>query len=262
MDAIIAFDTPENITIEYRLAGPGTRFTAYWVDMLIQVIAAVVLTILFFLTVLGASYFEVTLPDFGEAAAAIVVSLAIVLIGFMGIGYFALFEWLMNGQTPGKRLLKIRVVRDKGFRLGLSAILLRNIARVVDTAPPLWPVPLASKKFQRLGDLMAGTIVVREDISRLQQLRAKVVARSPHSCAFSFTPAQLAQTRPRDVRAAELFLDRRGEMMTDRRRSLALRLSSALSSRMQTPAPALEESEQYLEDFLTFAARRDAHELL
>src|SRR5438045_2929261 len=85
-------------------------------------------------------------------------------------GYFILFEWLWNGQTPGKRWLKLRVIRDDGRPLTLWKAIARNLLRIADAAPrfvlPVYSVGLIviflSGRDQRLGDMFAGTVVVRE----------------------------------------------------------------------------------------------------
>ena len=84
-------------------------------------------------------------------------------------GYFILFEWLWNGQTPGKRWLKLRVIRDDGRPLTLWEAIARNLLRIADAAPgfvlPVYSVGLIviflSGRDQRLGDMFAGTVVVR-----------------------------------------------------------------------------------------------------
>ena len=76
--------------------------------------------------------------------------------------YFGLSELLLRGQTFGKRQMGIRVVKADGFSLDPSAILLRTLFRVIDNMPPMWIVPLMTEKRQRLGDFVAGTIVVAD----------------------------------------------------------------------------------------------------
>ncbi len=85
-------------------------------------------------------------------------------------GYFILFEWLWNGQTPGKRLLKLRVIREDGRPITLWEAMARNLLRIFDAIPgfvlPVYSIGLISiflsRRDQRIGDMFAGTVVVRE----------------------------------------------------------------------------------------------------
>ncbi len=156
--SIISIETPENISFQYELAGPGTRMVAYLFDFLILMVmmAAIGGVAGWFMSNWGAD------ADFLLAAA-----IAFVSIAFMLGGYFILFESIMNGQTPGKRLLRIRVLQDNGTPVEFTSIVLRNIFRIVDC---MFPFQYAigtlslifSKETQRFGDHLAGTVVVKE----------------------------------------------------------------------------------------------------
>ena len=158
----IAIETPENISIEYELAGPGSRMTAYLVDFIFLIAGTASLGWL--LTVLSdiSGFFENEQNTIWIAVSTVFYALG---------GYFIIFEWLMNGQTPGKKALGIRVRMTEGTPATLQAIVIRNLFRIADCAFPFQYAAgclmiVFSSKTQRAGDLAAGTIVVKEEGSQ------------------------------------------------------------------------------------------------
>jgi uncharacterized RDD family membrane protein YckC len=155
--------TPEGVSLEFVLAGLGSRFLAILLDLILQ--AAVIAIVVLALT---------KLIGFSTPTRQYVTTGAISLVGVLLIlGYFVLFESLNAGRTPGKAMTGLRVVRVTGGPVGLRASLLRNVVRLVDWLPSLYAVGavliLATRNHQRLGDMLAGTLVVRERtaVSRL-----------------------------------------------------------------------------------------------
>jgi uncharacterized membrane protein SpoIIM required for sporulation/uncharacterized RDD family membrane protein YckC len=144
-------ETPEHVVLDYEIAGLGSRALATILDTL--VLGVWLLAVLIVVT----TQFN---PGPWLGAAMTVVTFASVW------GYFTFFEGLRRGQTPGKRRLGIRVVRDTGHAVNLGAAALRNLLRVADFLPP--PYLLGAlfvglhPKGKRLGDLVAGTVVVRD----------------------------------------------------------------------------------------------------
>jgi len=171
MERNVEVPTGESVAITYELAGLGSRFLAVFIDMAIQVTIA--LSVLLFFAWLGSAIPNSSAyksqpatrdaEKIGEAIAIAVFVFAGFLLFF---GYFILFEWRFEGRTPGKRLLGIRVVRDGGFPLDFTAAMVRNIVRILEVALGFYVVSavstLLSPLNRRLGDLAAGTIVVRE----------------------------------------------------------------------------------------------------
>lgn len=157
LDAIHRVVTPESVEFEFVLAGLYSRALAWLLDRMI--ILAVFLA-------LGMSLAWI-LGGLGQLLSVTTLLLYFVL----DWGYMVLFESLWAGQTPGKRTLGLRVLQEGGVRVGFEQVLLRNLARVVDGLPVLYGVggvtTLLNDRHQRLGDLLAGTVVVRE--RRLQK---------------------------------------------------------------------------------------------
>jgi uncharacterized RDD family membrane protein YckC len=255
---LVRFETPENVQVSYRLAGPGTRFVAFLFDTLVIVLAllSVGVLLLISLLVLGRGYAE-------EVAPYIAAVIFIVAWGFVFIAYFGIFEWAMGGQTPGKRALGIRVVMDQGFSLSFSGVVVRNIFRLIDTMPILWVVPLVTKKVQRLGDMVGGTIVVSEEAVRVSPLRETLAGRAPEHTRFAFSGDQLARLRPVDVQGVEAFLERRPTLHPDHRLTLLRKFVRGVLTRLDIPeAVSDEDGEHFLEDLLGAYARREARELV
>jgi uncharacterized RDD family membrane protein YckC len=151
----IKINTPENTQIEFELAGIGNRFAA----MLLDYFIIGLLTLLVYI-VMGTIF--ILFEDIMSQLSNYIISILMVAIFFLNFnGYFIIFEYLWKGQTPGKRLLGIRVIRDNGQPVGFLEVFIRNILRVIDILLGPYFV-LFSKKEKRLGDYAIGTIVIKE----------------------------------------------------------------------------------------------------
>jgi len=170
-EEILIIETPERVPLAFALASIGNRFLAVAIDHFIQYFAIFVVAWAF-ISLLGIKDFaseESPAQFFQEMPKWTVVVLIIVLFLIFS-GYFVLFEWLWNGQTPGKRLLKLRVIREDGRPITLWEALARNLLRIFDAVPgfvlPVYSVGLITifmnKRDQRIGDMFAGTVVIRE----------------------------------------------------------------------------------------------------
>jgi uncharacterized RDD family membrane protein YckC len=241
--------TPEGVTVDLILAGLGSRFVATLIDLTFKG-----------LLILGAFIAAVTIGDLGAALFSI-ISFAIYF------GYDVAFEVLAGGQTPGKRWTGLRVLRDDGRPVDLLSSAIRNVVRLVDGLPlsylPAMVSILATKRNQRLGDLAASTIVVREP--RKQEAAdvgfAAYVPRAPEPTpaaaplafgGFGLPPGVDALTpvgraarnaaggeildvsavSADDLAAVRSFLDRRADLPPKVRVDLARRIAGALAPRV------------------------------
>jgi uncharacterized RDD family membrane protein YckC len=162
----LSIRTPELVAIEFPLAGIGSRFVALLVDYLLQGAAVLVLILVFVLFFAGTAGSRSS----GVAAAGTNLSekwgiaIAIALPFLFQWGYFTLFEAIWHGQTPGKRLMRIRVIQQTGRPIGLFESMGRNLLRAIDMLPTFYVFGVITmfltKRQQRLGDLVAGTLVV------------------------------------------------------------------------------------------------------
>jgi uncharacterized RDD family membrane protein YckC len=148
LDHRIEISTPERVTVAYELAGVGSRMLAQAIDALI------VSGILFGLFAAA-----------GAIPGPIAVAIAIGGATLTPVGYFLLLEWLRHGSTPGKAALRLRVICATGEPVGLGESAVRNLIRIADFLPGAYVLggicAMASRDGRRLGDMAAGTIVVR-----------------------------------------------------------------------------------------------------
>src|SRR3984957_12553950 len=158
-------ETPEQVELRFPIAGLGSRFLAVMMDSVIQAVAIFVM--IFFFTIVFASAKRVgTAGAFADSGAKWIFAGIVLFYFLLYWGYFSLFEAFWNGQTPGKWLLKIRVIKDTGRQITLFEALARNLLRAIDMMPSFYLVGvitmLCNREQKRLGDLVAGTIVVHE----------------------------------------------------------------------------------------------------
>lgn len=152
----IALETPEHVRLEYQLADLGSRAAALALDL--AIIVATILLVALVLRFTGA---------LGGAGAGFGIAVLYIVLFFATWGYFLFFEAVWDGRTPGKRALGLRVLHDGGEPLSFQGSVLRNLIRFVDLQPGVTGMAgaatiLFNRRAQRLGDIVAGTIVVRD----------------------------------------------------------------------------------------------------
>jgi uncharacterized RDD family membrane protein YckC len=236
--------TPEGVVFSQTLAGPVTRFLAWLIDFVFQTVL---------LRLIGFALFLVMIVT-PEGATTIWLLLHFVVT----IGYSIAFEWFWRGQTPGKKLLRIRVVDGTGLRLRFSQVAMRNLLRFVDS-PPLpfevgnislmlptfylvgGPIALLTRKAQRLGDIAANTVVVRiprivePNLEQLGADKYNSLRAHPHICA------RLRQrVTPVEASTALQAVIRRDEFEAVARVQLFGELAEHFKSKVDFPADALE----------------------
>jgi uncharacterized RDD family membrane protein YckC len=182
---------------------------------------------------------------FGDGdLATILATAAIVLVAFTFTGgYYILFEHLMRGQTPGKKAMRIRAIRDDGTAMLSTDILIRNLMRLVDFLPALYGlgavVMFIHPQGKRLGDIAAGTIVVKEGHVDYRARQDK-----KYALETSLAGALNRELRPEHLRLLTGFLARREELLPDARKKLAEQLVQRLQG---TYGGVLDDAERYLE---------------
>lgn len=272
MPDLIEFETPENIQVSYQTAGLGSRFIAWFIDSMLLVVILFILFLLFLVLVLAGAGSEKILRDLGRSLEnarpgqppellLYFWGIAVLVLGLGSFVYYGLSEYLMRGQTVGKRQLSIRVVKANGFSLDAGSIFLRSIFRVIDHIPVLWIVPVLAKNSQRLGDMVAGTVVVREEQSAISRLRESLLKRPSSESAFRFDGPALERARPSDVEAVERILERRSEVDPRARREILDRACVSLAERLKVEPPEPAKQRRFLEDFLAAEYRRQYRRL-
>jgi len=249
LQRVISIRTPENIELKFALAGAGSRAAAYFVDLLLMFFVGQLLVNLIAYLV---GLFMRTFQAGSQVWAAAVGSL---LAFLLYNGYFMVFEWLMNGQTPGKRLMHIRVIKEGGYALRFVDTLLRNLLRVIDFIPLFYGVGLVSlllsRYSQRLGDLVAGTLVVHQEPIETESLLADLEA-TAGSLSDPLPQAQVAAIPAEVVTLATDFLRRRADLSARHRQEIGMEVID-LIRRTSGLAPSPRQS---MESFMTAIIRQ------
>ena len=153
--------TPENVSLEFELAGSGSRGVAVAIDMIIQGIVVSIISIIL-LVIAGESSMNLLLVQ--ENTLYIVIALLLTFV--LQFGYFFLFEVFMKGATPGKKIVGLKVIMANGEPISVTAALIRNFIRIGDMLPGIYAVGVItvffSSKYMRVGDITANTVVVKE----------------------------------------------------------------------------------------------------
>lgn len=251
----ISFDTPENIQVRYRPAGLGTRFIAWVIDQLMALLIEIVLLIVAVIVVATLAAFR-DLQNDRDRAAHYLIGLLVIIFGLGNLIYFTLCELLMRGQTFGKRWCGIQVVKTDGFGLDVGGIVVRNIFRLIDSIPLTWAVPFFSERSQRLGDMVAGTVVVSEQRPEYGAIRGVIAARPAGDPQFRFPSAGLARLPERDFEAVERLLERWTSIGPQQRDSLARRLADRIAGRLGVEPPPAEREHEFLLDLTAAELRR------
>jgi uncharacterized RDD family membrane protein YckC len=239
-------ELPEEIDLQVELANVGSRTLAILIDL---ALGGLVLFIVYALSMILARN---TVDDWLTKVStnAVRTLLMLLVFGFQW-GYFSFFEWLWNGQTPGKRLLHLRVIKVDGSPVSGVDVLLRNLSRPIDVAIGL-PMIFASRKAQRLGDLMARTLVIHEtkiDWSIFDQLE-----KSADGAEAARSTAPTVRLTSAQWELLHRYLNRREHLQADARTRLAQSLHDTLK-------PAVHGTELALstlppEEWLVELARR------
>lgn len=236
LDDELVIETPERVELHYVLANVGNRFLAAAIDHIIQIIVAVIIVLI------AGSLTDWSLFD---GVGGWTTALAVLALFALYWGYFVVFETIWSGQTPGKRIMRLRVVREDGRPVRFFEVFVRNLIRLVlDTQPAFsYAVGVISVIFsprsKRLGDFVAGTVVVKErateapsldeiiKISDIEQQRTERAASS-----IPVNPRALTDT---EVRAIETFLKRRFEIAEPNRTALAVRIAQPIAIKLGIP---------------------------
>ena len=237
--AALQIRTPEGIVFSQLLAGPTTRFLAWFID---------ILCIFALLTLLGRLLFLFRPLNPNLAGAFYTLGFFII-----SIGYGILFEWFWRGQTIGKKLFRVRVMDAEGLRLQFNQIVTRNLLRFVDSLPAFYflggVVCLLHPACQRLGDIAANTIVVRNPRITAPDLNQLLAGKDNSLRNYPHLAARLRQrVSPAQAALAVQALLRREEFEPIARIELFAKLADYFKERVEFPSEATDgiTDEQYL----------------
>jgi uncharacterized RDD family membrane protein YckC len=253
---ILIIETPERVPLHFALASIGNRFLACAIDHGLQVLTALLMYI-GFRVLANYSAFGDSFSNTPKWVKAVLIVILFLILS----GYFAFFEWIWKGQTPGKRWLKLRVLREDGRPVTFWEAAVRNLLRTLDMMPvPFYSIGLisvfVSLSDQRVGDMVAGTVVVREREAEAPAF-AEVFASPVSDPALrrSFKPvdfvAELHSLTQSEIEVVETFLRRRWELADMARQWMAWRVSLPLLYKLRpTYDLATFTYEGFLEELL------------
>jgi uncharacterized RDD family membrane protein YckC len=255
LEATLKVQTPEQVVISLPLGGVGSRMLAYGWDLLIRLGLSVLIAI-------PAIFVTVNWPGLGPMAAVG----ALVAWFLLHFGYYIYYETMHSGQTPGKSRVGLRAIKANGIPLDLTASLLRNLLRVVDWVPGFYGLAVVSmfltSSEQRLGDITAGTVVIRE--SAEQPESASTVDREEFEqlCAEMdiVHPARIRLAlQPEETEALRRLVSRRDSLLPEKWEELVQLTAGRVRARLEDPEGELHphlQAEHGLEPALRFALFR------
>ena len=220
----LSIETPEQIKISYSVAGIGSRFYAALID------GALLLPIL----LVGYYVIGRAILDLDERYGNWLAALAGIATFALQWGYYMVFEIAMNGQSPGKRALGLRVIKAQGYPINFSDSAIRNLVRIVDLLPFAYGIGLLTmllnKNWQRLGDLAAGTLVVKDEgKASPHPVSAPAIQKSTYAYGDWIQPEQVTNA---ELIAIREYLSRRASLPRVRRVQLARTIAAPIAQRM------------------------------
>ncbi|WP_310411302.1 RDD family protein [Chamaesiphon sp. OTE_8_metabat_110] len=219
--------TPESVELEFILAGVGNRTQALTIDYLLWSF-----TLLILLVVWGLAYSQIPWLQ-AESARLWLNAIQILIIFAVYIGYFILFETLWRGQTLGKRYVKIRVIRDDGRNVGIQQSILRALLRPIDDILFIGLLLiLFSKQEKRLGDWVAGTILIQEG-QTVTNLKIDVSPEAVDMSNWLIEKGQIAALTPDEFATIRKYLQRYANLTPDAKIQVSDRLAQRLLERIE-----------------------------
>jgi len=227
----LIIETPERVPLAFSLASIGNRFLAVTIDHAIQFFVLILIYFLFTGIAGGAGSMEQAFGPTLEQMPKWTIALMILILFLVFASYFIFFEWFWNGQTPGKKMMKLRVIREDGRPITLWEAVARNLLRIFDAVPgfviPIYSIGLIvifmSGRDQRVGDIFAGTVVIRERSDEAPAFKDVFSARITDAAFIRVQPqmivnVNMAELTEDEMDVVEAFLRRRWDL-SDRQRS-------------------------------------------
>jgi len=236
----LTIDTPEQVHLEFVLADIGSRFMAIFADTVIQFLLYVVLWIIDETTLRGAMFH---VGNYQMWVVACLIFLYFCIIW----GYYAGFEALWNGQTPGKRWAGIRVIKETGRPINAFEAIARNLVRFIDFLPAFYGVGiitmLLNSRNRRLGDFVAGTIVIHDKKTKESDLFFNTPGQKGEFAVY-----QAGRLGVPELELIETFLARRLDIPPEVRRQSAARIADVICARLGIdPQSRPADTENFLE---------------
>ncbi len=219
--------TPESVELDFTLAGIGSRTLALVIDYLLWMIVLLLLLLL-------SAWLVYTLPNI-DGLRKWIAAIQLLLFFVAYVGYFVLFETVWRGQTPGKRYAKIRVIRDDGRNAGLQQAIMRSLLRMIDDIFFLGLLLIVfTKQERRLGDWVAGTVVVQEG----QTISPQEIAIDPAAQSLVdiiLETGQIGALNPDDFALMRRYLQRYAALAPHAQITVSQRLAEQVIDIIQLP---------------------------
>jgi uncharacterized RDD family membrane protein YckC len=243
----LIIETPERVPLAFALASIGNRFLAVTIDHFIQFLS-IILIAWFFIWISDTSVGQTgtTADQWLTEMPKWTLAIMILVVFLIFASYFIFFEWLWDGQTPGKRLMKLRVIRYDGRPITLWEAIARNLLRVCDALPgigiPLYSVGLIviflSGRDQRIGDIFAGTVVIRERTDEAPTFEETFSNRISDAAFHRVqqrveTDADISKITESEIEVVESFLRRRWDLSERQRLWMAWRIALPLMYKLK-----------------------------
>jgi uncharacterized RDD family membrane protein YckC len=267
-----SFLSPEAVRLDLPISGPVPRMLAYGIDLFTMIVLVIFLYLIVTMTLpigaaidnwIGAAvraalrHAKTSIKHPGSASHFQGLAIAIFLLTEFTIstGYFIFWEMVTGGRSPGKLLVGLRVVRRNGLPIDLRSSIVRNLMRAVDMLPAEYVFGLISillsSSGERLGDHVAGTIVVRLD----RPETSAEIPRAEHAEALILTRAQLARIGPREMQLIRGVLRRSSTLEGSRRQALLAEAAQAMRVRLDLVELAESDNAAFLSNLLMSAER-------
>lgn len=240
--------TPEQVQLQFQTAGIGSRAIAHLVDGLILLaLNGLLLTLLI---VTNKVAWGKLFPGMIDYSTAFMIIIAVLL----NVGYFILTEMYMGGQTPGKRILGLRVLLENGQSVTFLSVIIRNLFRILDILPLFYflgaLVMLFSSKDKRIGDMVAGTIVIIE-LGRERSKRKKGIDKSIALWQDRLPILELKEDERRLITSHEwqllsAWMDRLPGLSATKREELSMPITRHFAAKLQHTFAEFHDSSAYL----------------
>ncbi|MBS1988986.1 MAG: RDD family protein [Cyanobacteria bacterium SZAS LIN-2] len=234
-----SISTPENVDLHLEIAGLGNRLLAQLID------GAIMLGVFLFILLVGVlCAFVVTAGSFDSQTKSILFAVILMIIIFLlfvvQYGYFVVFEGLWRGQTPGKRMAEIRVIEQNGQPIGWAAAIIRNLIRIIDSIMFLGIIfILIDKNERRLGDMAAGTIVIRERKTEISTSQIKML-----TAAKADASVDVGRVTPGEYDILVDFLRRRESLAKAHRPTVAQKLAVHFKEKLNDDGALLADRDE------------------
>jgi uncharacterized RDD family membrane protein YckC len=259
----IKIDTPEQIALELPLAGIGSRFLGLAIDTLLQWVLYFAVFLVFLATAWAIPSIGRLVRYFRWIPASFIPAVAILFIFCIYWGYFAFFEIIWKGQTPGKKVAGIRVIHTSGRPINAYEAIGRNLLRAIDGIPGMYGVGIIcmmlNDQHRRLGDYVAGTVVVHDKRGQEGMPDLNTVALIPRTAPYDSTipsentasvdaaGSKLAHITPEELVLIETFLQRRFDLDPVVRDDTAYRIATRITAKTGLTRSPNESLEHFLE---------------